>query len=56
MDNLQNWVFTYNTYKKVWEAVQREHFNDLWNNKSSKNVLEHKEIKELINLIIKKEK
>lgn len=50
---LYNWVFRYNPYKELWYAVKREHYNDLFSDLDSEDVLKSKEISTLVYLIKK---
>jgi len=53
MEELQNWVFHYNPYTKKYGATTREHYAELFNNNSSKNVVYSSEQKTLESLIVK---
>lgn len=44
----QEWLFQYNPYTKEWSAFRREHNDEYWNNKSSPNIVSHKDIATLI--------
>ena len=50
MEELQNWLFHYNPYRKAWFAFRREDSNDYFNGEY-KNVIKsrsHKTLEELI--------
>ena len=53
MNNLQNWVFKYNTYTKRWMATTDDCYFDLSNNIQSENIVMSKSIDTLEELIIK---
>lgn len=48
---LQNWIFTYNSYKDVWQAVKRENYFDLFNKQQSAAILEAPLFEELLALV-----
>ena len=51
MENLHKWVFAYNGTTEVWDAVKKENYFDLTNNRE--NVLSSASISSLISLIEK---
>lgn len=55
MDNqsLYDWVFRFNPLDKSWYAARREHYNDLFSDISSKNLLKSSSIKTLTEIINK---
>lgn len=53
MDKLHDWVFNYNSYTNKWNTAKREHYNDLFSNSQSNNVLSASDINVLMDLIIK---
>ena len=55
MDNqsLYDWVFRFNSMDNSWYAVNREHYNDLYSDLQSKNILKSSSIKTLIEIINK---
>lgn len=55
MDNkvLYDWLFHCNPYTNLWSAVQRDNFNELFNDVSSDKVLRSSNINTLTQLIMK---
>lgn len=53
MENLYDYVFHYNSFKKTWNAIPRDRYNEYWSNKKVENVISSKKIETLIELIIK---
>lgn len=45
------YVFWHNVYKGVWRAAKREHYAELFNLDSSKNVIEHESLETLTAMI-----
>lgn len=56
MENLYDYVFHYNHFKKIWSAIPRESYNEYWSNEKAENVISSKKIETLIELIIKGKK
>lgn len=48
---LHNWVFHYNHYTDLWNAVRREDYTLLFSNLKSDKVLKSKHIETLVELI-----
>ena len=55
MEKLQGWVFTYNSYSKVWMCATRENYSLLFNDFTNKKVLRSRNLNTLIELVIKTE-
>lgn len=55
MQELYNYVFHYNEYTELWNAIPRELYNNYWDNLDIDGVLKSKEIHVLIDLIEKGE-
>jgi hypothetical protein len=55
MDNeyLQNWVFVFNPFKKIWNAIPRECYNDYWNNIKHPDVIRSSKIETLLEVLHK---
>lgn len=53
INNLESWVFTFNTYERLWCATKRENYIDLFNDYKSKNVIRNSNINTLIEVISK---
>lgn len=53
MNTLYDWVFNFNPYKNIWNAVKREDYKDLFNESASDNVLSSSNIETLTSLIEK---
>lgn len=51
MSNLYDYLFHYNHYDKIWNAVPREQYAAYWSNRNVEGVLKSKEIKTLIEMI-----
>ncbi len=49
--NMYDWVFHFNTYTGKWCGAKREHYNDLFNNASSDNIICSKSIHTLHELV-----
>ena len=52
MEQLHNFLFTYNSYTKNWRVTQRENYLDFFS-KPEKEFLRSKDINTLMELIIK---
>lgn len=48
---IYNWVFNYNIYTKKWQAVKREHYQELFNGGS--HVIRSSDINTLVSIINK---
>ena len=53
MENLYDYVFHYNPFKKIWSAIPRDKYNEYWSNEKVDDVISSKKIETLIELIIK---
>lgn len=53
MDKLYGYVFHYNFYKGLWNAIPRELYIDYWNNENLEGVLRSKEYSTLVEMITK---
>lgn len=51
--NLYDWIFHFNPYEKIWSAVKRDNYNELFNNYKSNKVLKSKNINTLQEIINK---
>jgi len=52
-ENLENWVFVYNTYTGEWLSTTRDNVKELWNNSNSKNIIRSSSISTLEKLIMR---
>lgn len=52
MEELHNWLFTYNSYTQLWRTTKRENYLDLFS-KPETEFLRSKDINTLMELIIK---
>ncbi len=50
---LQNWVFVFNPFKQLWNAVPREYYNDYWNDNKHPDVIRSSSIKTLLEVLHK---
>ena len=53
MSKLYDWVFHYNHYSELWNAIPRESYVRYWDNDDVKGVLKSKDINTLIEMITK---
>jgi len=53
LSNLHDWVFNYNAYTGLWNAVKREDYTLLFSSGDKSKVLRSKDINALIELITK---
>jgi hypothetical protein len=53
MSKLYNYVFHYNHYTELWNAIPREIYTKYWDNDDVNGVLKSKEITTLIEIITK---
>jgi hypothetical protein len=51
--SLYNWVFHYNEYTTLWNAIPRDYYNDYWNNNNCEHILSSSSIETLKELIYK---
>jgi hypothetical protein len=52
MEELHNWLFHYNPYRKLWTAFRREHTTPYFNGEL-KNTLSSKDFKTLVEILAK---
>jgi hypothetical protein len=50
---LHNWVFVFNPFKQLWNAMPREHYNDYWNNSKHPSIIKSSSIKTLLEVLHK---
>jgi hypothetical protein len=53
MEKLYDYLLHYNPFTGMWNAVPREVYNAYWSNRKVEGVLTSKNVKTLIELIIK---
>jgi len=53
MSKLYNYIFHYNHYTELWNAIPREIYTKYWDNDDVNGVLKSKEITTLIEIITK---
>ena len=53
MEKLYDYLFHYNPYTKLWNAIPRESYTAYWSNRDIEGVLRSKNIKTLMELIQK---
>jgi hypothetical protein len=51
--SLYNWVFHYNEYTDLWNAIPRDYYSDYWNNSNCEHILSSSSIETLKELIYK---
>jgi hypothetical protein len=51
MTVLHNYVFHYNQYTNLWNAIPRDLYNQYWSNRKLKQVLSSKNLDTLLELI-----
>jgi hypothetical protein len=51
MTDLHNYVFHYNQYTNLWNAIPRDLYNQYWSNRKLKQVLSSKNLDTLLELI-----
>jgi hypothetical protein len=51
MTDLHNYVFHYNQYTNLWNAIPRDSYNQYWSNIKQKEVLSSKNLDTLLELI-----
>ena len=51
MEQLYNYVFHYNHYTELWNAIPREMYNKYWDDDDNETVLKSKSITTLLELI-----
>jgi hypothetical protein len=51
MTDLHNYVFHYNQYTNLWNAIPRDLYNQYWSNRKLKQVLSSKDLDTLLELI-----
>lgn len=51
--SLYNWMFHYNEYTSLWNAVHRDKYNDYWSDPSISGVISSRSISTLIEIIKK---
>lgn len=52
-ESLYNWVFHYNEFTGVWNAIPRDAYNDYWSNRDCPAIISSKSIDTLKELIAK---
>ena len=52
-NEVSNWIFNKCPVTDIWRTAKKEHYNDMFNDFSSKNVLRSSSINTLIELITK---
>lgn len=50
---LHNYVFHYNEYKKLWNAIPRELINQYWDNHKLKDILSSSDLNVLLEIVNK---
>lgn len=50
-NKLYDYVFHFNTYEKMWNAIPREKYTNYWNNFKCPGILRNVDINELIKQI-----
>lgn len=50
---LQGWVFHFNPYNKIWNAIPREHYLDYWSGDNDDKIIKSHSIDTLIEIILK---
>lgn len=53
MNNLYDYVFHYNHYTELWNAIPKDKYNRYWNNDDVEGVLKSKSIDTLVSMIVK---
>lgn len=53
MENLYNYVFHYNHYTELRNAIPREMYNKYWDNDENESILKSKSITTLLELIVR---
>ncbi len=53
MNKLYDWVFHYNHFTELWNAIPRDKYNNYWDNDDLDDVLKSKNINTLIEIITK---
>ena len=56
MEKTYNYIFHYNHYTGLWNAIPRDLYNDYWNGSDIKGVLKSKDINTLVDNINKEVK
>jgi len=56
MSELYGYVFHYNHFTELWNAIPREKYNQYWDNDGTQGVFQSKSIDTLIEMIIKGDK
>lgn len=51
MGELYNYIFHYNHYTELWNAIPREMYNKYWDNDDNESILKSKSITTLLELI-----
>jgi hypothetical protein len=55
MEELYDYVFHYNPYTGIWNAIPREDYTEYWNNSSLSSVIKSKNLNTLIELVTRGE-
>lgn len=55
MNKLYNYVFHYNSYTDMWNAIPRELYLEYWTNDNLKGILRSTDIRTLMEIITKGE-
>lgn len=50
-DKIYDWVFHYNIYTNIWNAIPREKYSEYWNDNKVDGVISSKKIETLIEII-----
>ena len=53
MNKLYDWVFHYNHFTELWNAIPRDMYNKYWDNDEIEYVLKSKDFNTLVEIIIK---
>lgn len=51
--SLYNWVFHFNEYTSLWNAIHRDDYNEYWSNNNCDRIISSKSIETLKDLIYK---
>ena len=50
---LHNWVFHYNPFNKLWNAIPRDLYNDYWSNSNHPGIIKSSKVSTLVEIITK---
>lgn len=53
MNNLYDYIFHYNHYTELWNAIPKDKYTRYWNNDDVEGVLKSKSIDTLVSMIVK---